>query len=49
VLAFLAVQCDIELRACDPPHGALPLSFTGNAEGGDAVDLARYHDWRPAL
>src|SRR5205807_680744 len=32
-----------ELLASDPPHGALPLSFAGNVEGGDllAGDLAR--------
>jgi len=32
-----------ELLASDPPHGALPLSFAGNVEGGDllagAVDV----------
>jgi glycerol-3-phosphate acyltransferase PlsX len=31
-----------ELLASDPPHGALPLSFAGNVEGGDL--LARQVD-----
>ena len=26
-----------ELLASDPPHGALPLSFAGNVEGGDLL------------
>jgi glycerol-3-phosphate acyltransferase PlsX len=26
-----------ELLAADPPHGALPLSFAGNVEGGDLL------------
>src|SRR6202044_3124300 len=26
-----------ELLAADPPHGALPLGFAGNVEGGDLL------------